>query len=200
MLGLWGLGSWCGCVAWVKESEVRDDARAHVSVRWEVPELRFQGLFQWECYAFFLKTPFGFRVPYLGKTDSREMGYEAIVIVQARDNSSWERWSSKMEVEKWLIGSIISRCKRKAWSRMIITFLAWTKRWIKLPFYKVRTSSEEAGLREDSQEFGFAYDQFEMSIRNPNGIVNTGVWHSRRGIQAGEVMLVLPEYICNSNS
>lgn len=50
-----------------------------------------------------------------------------------------------------------------------------------------------------NQEFGFVYEQFEMSIRNPIGIINTGVWHPRREIQAGEEILGLSRCRWNSN-
>lgn len=44
-------------------------------------------------------------------------------------------------------------------------------------------SDTDEEFKRRNQEFGFIYDQVEISIRNPTGIVNTEVWSSRGGIQ-----------------
>lgn len=59
--------------------------------------------------------------------------------------------------------------------------------------------SRRSRVERRNQEFGFVYDQFEMSIRNPIGIVSAEVWHSSGGIWAGEVILGLSKYRWNSN-
>lgn len=54
-----------------------------------------------------------------------------------------------MEVGKWSIESILLGIEDKLSKKMILTFLAWTIRWIDLAFYQARKPVEEAGLREE---------------------------------------------------